>query len=114
MDLQELRAHLESIGFRFGPQPARDTANRCGWYAWRRSEIESRPCECNDDKPGVQLVIVPWLFEVQGLEHASCEIELTGQRGAWYRLKAYGVKFDELPDALQGIEAALVRAWNAL
>jgi len=43
-------------GFRFGVDTLRSEGNECNWYAFKRSQLAARPCECNSDKP-LQLVV---------------------------------------------------------
>lgn len=112
----ELRKWLEANGFRSGIDGLRSGHNRCTWYAYRRSKIEARRCECNDDKPGIQLLVKPFLSSLpDGRSLRSCEIELTGEAGGhWYTLKAYSLDIDDVPEKMEHIERSLVAAWNAL
>ena len=112
----ELRKWLETQGFRVAPESlSRD--NGCNWYAYRRSAIPARECECNDGKP-MQLVVRPFRIEhssVPGGVWESAEVDVTGEAGShWYKLTCYSLKHDELRGRLHEIEAALIAAWNAL
>jgi hypothetical protein len=83
----ELREWLVEQGFRvYTDTLARDTG--CNWYACRRSTTKARACECNGDKGGMTLLVRPWSIA----DPSRSELR------------------QRLPD----IEAALVRAWNAL
>ena len=112
----DLRAWLEGQGFHIGLDSlARDSG--CNWYAWRRSNLKARACECNGDKGGVQIVVRA--FSLQDRSRLdpweSAEVDITGEAGGlWYMLKAYSLKHDELRERLPDIEAVLVKAWNAL
>lgn len=112
----ELRKWLEEHGFLPSIDGLRSEHNRCTWYAYRRSKIEARRCECNDDKPGIQLIVKPYLSRLpDGRELRMCEIDLAGEAGGqWYTLKAYSLDIDAVPEKLEQIERALVAAWNAL
>jgi hypothetical protein len=112
----ELRAWLIADGFRVADAVfSRD--NGCNWYAYRRSAIPARECECNDGKP-MQIVVRPFRLEhVQAVGGAgeSAEVDLTGEAGGtWYKLQGYGLKPTDLMARLPEIEAALIAAWNAL
>ncbi len=117
MTLYELRAWLESEGFRTAENHLRDRINAATWYAYRRSKLPARRCECNDDKEGAQICVYPSdLRSLTGRDDTiSVEVELCGEAGGdWYKLRAYGFKLEELPAKLDDIERRLVCAWNAL
>jgi hypothetical protein len=113
----ELRTWLIAQGFRVAPNSLRHDGNGCDWYAYKRSAIPARECECNDGKP-MQVVVQPWRIEDCNAPDGaweSAEVEVTGEAGGhWYRLKSYGLKPVELMGRLHEIEAALIAAWNAL
>lgn len=113
MTLEHLKAHLAAQGFRFGKQPLWQTHNECQWYAWRRTSLPARECETNGNK--CQLVVTPYRYEAGSEEHESVTLDVTGEAGGlWYKLEAYSMKPREAFDQLSAVEAALVRAWNAL
>lgn len=107
---------LIAQGFRVAPDSlSRD--NGCNWYAYRRSAIPARECECNDGTP-MQIVVRPFRLEhasSPGGAWESAEVDVTGEAGShWYKLTCYSLKHDELMGRLHEIEAALIAAWNAL
>lgn len=115
--LDDLREWLLAQGFHVSQDMIRD--NGCNWYAYRRSALPARECECNAGKPA-QIVVRPHLFH-----HASAptpsgawesvEVDVTGEaNGIWWKLAAYSLKPDELRERLPEIELALVAAWNAI
>jgi hypothetical protein len=111
----ELREWLETQGFRCVEDPTRYRENECNWYAYRRSELEARRCECNDNKPGMQIVVKPSAMALNGTQHRSVDIELCGEAGAvWWKLSAYSLNPEQVPEALPYVENALIAAWNAL
>lgn len=113
--LTNLRVWLVSQGFKASDNHLASRENECRWYAWRRSSIPARRCECNDDREGVQIVVTPHLFTMRDRQYVSVDVDVTGQFGGpWFKLQAYSLGVDELPEKLPGIEDALVRAWNAL
>ncbi len=114
--LDDLREWLSTEGFQLGPNQFASRENECNWYAWRRSEIEARRCECNDDKQGVQIVVTPHRFDLGSMPTVeSVEVDITGEAdGRWHKIQAYGIKPDDLKRSLPDVEAALIRAWNAL
>ena len=116
--LDDLREWLESQGFRVS-QYYMQRENGCNWYAYRRSELPARECECNDGKP-MQIAVRPHLFRHASAPTPSgawesCEVDVTGEaNGIWWKLAAYNLKPEELRERLPDIEAALIAAWNAL
>lgn len=113
----ELRAWLLEQGFRVALDGLSRDGNGCNWYAYRRSAIPARECECNDGKQ-MQIVVRPWSIahrNAPGGVHESVEVEVTGEAGShWYKLQCYSLKSNELAGRLHEIEAALMAAWNAL
>lgn len=112
----DLREWLTAQGF----SVARDSLgrdNECNWYAYRRSALPARECECNDGKP-IQLLVKPHKFTHHSAPLGaweSVEVDVTGEAGGlWFKLRAYSLKHDELRARLSDIEASLVAAWNAL
>jgi len=111
----ELRKWLETQGFQCAECHTRYRENECNWYAYRRSAIEARRCECNDNKPGMQIVVKPSVMTLSGTRHRSVEIELRGEYNAvWWNLSAYSMNPDQVPESLSFVEASLIAAWNAL
>lgn len=112
---EELRKWLMEQGFRCEESPLRYQDNGCNWYAYRRSELSARRCECNDDKPGMQIVVTPSEVELNGKPYRSCEIELCGEvGGVWWKMTACSLKPEEVPGKMSEVERALIAAWNAL
>jgi hypothetical protein len=112
----DLRKWLISNGFRVSPQiNLRD--NGCNWYAYKRSNIPARECECNDGKP-MQIVVTPFRLVMDSAPKGaweSAEVDVTGEAGShWYKLSCYSLKAEELMARMHEIEAALIAAWNAL
>jgi hypothetical protein len=115
-----LREWLQSQGFRCSVNGLRSEHNLCDWYAWRRSVLDARRCECNDTKEGVQIVVQPYTHDIDGLPESSAarnsvELRITAEAGGiWWDLKAYSLKPEELRERLPEIERMLVSAWNGL
>lgn len=114
----DFREWLLSQGFRVGQNSLQGHHNLCDWYAWRRSALDARSCECNDDKKGMQLVIHPHTYSLENMPkdaRESVELRVTGEAGGvWFDLKAYSMKPECVRDKLPDIERMLVDAWNAL
>lgn len=109
--MAELREALVRAGFRTGPDPIGNS----NWLAYRQTDDTVRRCECNSDKPGVQVVVRLFETTLTGKTWRSAEIDITGEAGGrWYRLTCYGIDEDQLLADLPAIEGALVRAWQAL
>ena len=112
---EELRGWLTEQGFRCAENPLRYPENGCNWYAYRRSELSARVCECNDDKPGMQIVVTPSEMTLNDTTHRGVEIELRGEaNGVWWKMTAYSLKPEDVPAKLADVERALIAAWNAL
>jgi len=112
--LDDTRAWLESQGFRIAAQYGDAyQMNQCNWYAYRRTQLDARECECNDGKP-MQIVVRPYSFKRNGIDGASLEIEVCGQFDEWFKLMAYSISPDEAVEKLPQIERKLISAWNAL
>jgi hypothetical protein len=111
--LTELRDWLIGQGFKLAANGHKSRDNTCVWYAYRRSTIPARTCECNE-KSTMQLVVTPYSHIGQP-GWTSVEVDVTGEAGGvWYKLQAYSLKPDELREKLPAIEAALMAAWNAI
>ena len=111
MNLDALKDQLVTDGFRIQPQ-SRDGSP---WLACRRSAHDARTCECNDDKPGIQLTVVPYEMTLNGEIWQSAEVDVTGEYGGnWYSLKCYSMKPEQVASEIAKVEAALIRAWNGL
>lgn len=112
----ELREWLIAQGFRVAHDSLRRD-NECNWYAYRRSAIPARECECNDGTP-MQLVVRPFKYKQPSTMHTewqSAEVDVTGEAGGvWFKLQAYSLQHDELRARLGEIESSLIAAWNAL
>ena len=104
-----LREWLITEGFAVTPDHLSDS-NGCNWYAYRRSELPARECECNPFKAAL-IMVMP--FERDGRE--SVEVVVNGEFGGdWYNLKCYSLPPAELMGRMREIEASLIAAWNAL
>lgn len=112
VNMDQLRAWLADLGFDFGNQ-FRDQMNECDWYAWRRSKLDARDCDCNEGR--MQIVLTPYACEHDDTRWESVEVDVTGEcDGVWYKLQAYSMTPAELVARLDDVEAALIRAWNSL
>ena len=113
VNVRQLREWLEQQGFGFGNNQFRGHGNDCDWYAWRRSKLSARDCDCNG--PKMQIVLTPHSYERDGKRWESVEADITGEcDGVWYKLQAYSLTPTELVKRFDEIETALVTAWNSL
>ena len=106
----ELRVWLGDRGFQIERDNLVNGAeSMCNWIAWRKLKVFANECECNEKPPS--FVVKP--YEYMGWESVACEIvgELSG---IWFRVKAYGMKPDELKKRMDEVEEILVNGWNAL
>lgn len=96
--------HLEQSGWRQCKSMGKEI-----WYKrWR----DAARCECNKDKPGIQVVITVHDFDGRH----SYEIDVTGEKrdGAWVKLSAYSIGEDEIMQAIETQPNQLVAAWNTM
>ena len=113
VNIGQLRDWLEQQGFCFGNNQFRGQMNDCDWYAWRRSKLSARDCDCNG--PKMQIVVTPHSCNRDGKQWESVEADVAGEcDGIWYKLRAYSLTPAELVTRLDEIETALVTAWNSL
>lgn len=117
MTLENLFETLQAQGFTRYTDQLRSPANRWPYYAARRIESGALPCLANNHAP--QLIV--WGHRAPEFARDSVEIEICGLRhvspdwrGPWFKLRAYSIDPTEAARDLPAIEAALVRAWNAL
>lgn len=89
--------------------------NECNWYAYRRSALPARECECNEGK-AMQIVVRPFKYaRPTTTAWESAEVDVSGEAGGvWFKLKAYSLTLQELRERLPEIEAQLIGAWNSL
>lgn len=115
--MDETREWLVTQGYRIGRGSLNGQDNACNWYAYKASIIPARECECNEGK-GLQIVVKPNILmhpSAPGGSWKSVEIDVTGETGGvWFKLAAYSMSPESLPERLKGVEASLVSAWNAL
>lgn len=115
--LEEFRVWLKSQGFSVAVDPIGSRDNGCNWYAWRKTKLPARECECNEGKRK-QVVVKPYLHTHPAIPEGartSVTMDVTGEfAGVWFKLEAYSMRPDELMAQLDEIEPRLIAAWNAL
>lgn len=112
--LPDLRADLESAGFRLAHNNLAFRDNWCNWYAYRPSSIEAPECECNEGKR-IQIIVYPHEFDAGDIVAKGAEVEVCGEAGGrWYKLRCYSINADKLVQCLPDIEASLIAAWSAI
>ena len=110
----ELRNWLENQGFRIYENNLVERGNQCNWYACRKTQLNARRCEKNDDRV-THITIKPFKYESLTRYFKSLEIEIVGEaNGIWFNLKAYSVPEEDIYTRLDVIEQMLVSAWNGL
>lgn len=62
----DLKAALQSAGWRIAENHVRDAMNEADWYAWRPGRTSARECCCNDKPPAVTVNPYEWALE-QGI-----------------------------------------------
>lgn len=120
MTLDSLLDHLIAKGFVRYENYLRAAFDSCHWYAARQVGGNAVNCMGNDRPP--QIIVYGHRIQTLPPCHAeSVEIVITGLRavgsewrGPWFKLQAYAITPAEAARDLPAIEAALVRAWNAI
>lgn len=112
--MDELKEWLATDGFKFENNWLTVDINDCKWYAWRKTKLESMECDCNQWK-GIQIIVKPYFFKIDGVRNKSVEVELSGEhKGVWFKIMAYSIDASDLPIKLPDIERSLINGWNAL
>lgn len=120
MTIDELKAKMAEAGFKF--QENRSDAFRLGLF-WRSVETK-RPCTCNErDQIVVEVHDMAGIPGVDADQLGDRRISLTvdvtgdfhlGEQEQWAKLQVYGLSIEEFFNKRLEIEAALIRAWEAL
>lgn len=108
-----LREWLESNNFKIYHYHG-ETNNECNWIACRilsKSEV-THVCQSNDRS---QITIKPYYFLLNDVKFRDVTIEIAGEvSDVWYRLSAYSIKPEEVPQKLNDVTQSLIRAWESL
>jgi hypothetical protein len=120
MTFDELKAEMTKLGFKF--QENKGEAFRLGLF-WRRVETK-RPCTCNDKDQIVVEVYdmagLPGVGPITGeMKRLKLDAQICGEfriekQEQWAKISVYGLTTEEFLGARLEIEAALIRAWEAL
>lgn len=96
--------HLEQSGWR--------KYQSLGREIWCKRWKDATRCKCNENQPGIQVVIT--VHEYEGRH--SYEIDVTGEKpdGVWVKLSAYSFNAEEIIQASETQSSQLVAAWNLL
>ena len=112
--LPQLKNWLTSSGFSFSTNSTDvHLFNDCNWYAYRKTSLDARECECNEGKR-MQIIVRPSIFTIYGNTHSTVEVDIYGKYGEWWKFTSYGHSFEKFQTNLPQIEAGLIRAWNVL
>lgn len=110
-DVNALRKWLATRGWRFGPTP-HTGSNEVDWFAYRFTDLPAPSCDTNGR---IQVAVTPYALTVRDLRVESVEVEVVAERGGtWWKLKAYGVRPQDVPEQLDAIERRLIAAWSAI
>lgn len=113
MNIENIELFLKEQGYSFSKDSS-NNLNQCGWYAYKRSDMLARPCECNDNKQ-IQLVIYPYKNTHNGNTYESLEVDITGEyKNQWFKLSCYSLSPLDFYQRHKEIETSLINAWNAL
>ena len=96
--------HLEQSGWR--------KYQSLGREIWCKRWKDATRCKCNENQPGIQVVIT--VHEYDG--RRSYEIDVTGEKpdGVWVKLSAYTFNAENIIQASETQANQLVSAWNLL
>lgn len=118
MTLEELQAQMAEIGFVYRPISTGDPVGMNGQFI--RKVVVQRACLQNDT---MYLVIDLYdtmryagRYPVEDPNRFTMEAEITGQfaAGLWTKLRVYGLNPTSFFKNEKTIEAALVKAWEAM
>lgn len=119
MTLDDLKTQMLELGYRW--QPFDNDSTKIGLF-YKRIQTK-RPCVCNDkDQLTVEVFdheMVPDSLRPSALPRFSLTAGITGEFplpkfGRWARLQVYNLTPAEFFESHVEVEAALVRAWEAL
>jgi hypothetical protein len=115
MDTQDdIKQWLQEQGFSECKNELAYFEDECKWYACKRYPSKYN-CECNYDKDGIQVVVTPHKWRINGHQCQSVEINITGEaNGIWCKLQAYSLTWAELPDKFDQVTDTLMKAWEAI
>ena len=81
------------------------------WCAYKRTEIDTKYCECNDNLP--QIAVVYHNTLLGGEYRESYKIELVQESNlGWVDLSFYGLNENDILTKLNKLEVSLVKAWE--
>jgi hypothetical protein len=109
---EDLKVEFEKRGFKW--QELHDVTKAVGVFY--KLIVTTRPCLSNNNN---QLSV--FLYRHEGRFNPpqnmwTCKVDIVGQTSSdvWFDLNAYSIDADEIFEKLPSIEAALIRAWEAL
>ncbi|MFA7287424.1 MAG: hypothetical protein WC055_00945 [Melioribacteraceae bacterium] len=110
--MQNYNDKFKEMGWYGGVKPGFSNADI---YWWKKYNTETR-CKCNDDKPGIQILVYGWDIKYSSEEHKEFEIELCAEPkdGEWVTFKVYGIKDESIFDVLEVQIQKLISAWEAI
>lgn len=118
MTFDEIKAKMESHGFRFQPHSRGASDSSIGIFH-RRTEVK-RACLTNQNSQFVVEVFDRATFmrptDPGFADRFGFEADITGEfvTDLWAKLRVYGVRPESFFEREKEIEAALVRAWEAM
>lgn len=106
----ELAEFLENNGWKPGSQ----SFSKSMWY--KRFPHITPSCSGNSDKPGMQVCVDQYVYDVGGREHISYEISMCGGRpdDVWANIKLYSLSAGQVRMNLHNYIKALSSAWQGI
>jgi hypothetical protein len=108
---------MESLGFKYQPQGSHHSDSTVGLF-WRRVAEVKRGCLANEGK----LLFTVELYDrlrytkLNDENRFAFDADITGEyvKDLWVKLRVYSVRPEDFFEKHKDIEAALLRAWEAL
>jgi len=100
-------------GFKIAINNINIDGNTCNWYAYKKSDITARKCECNGED--LTVVATPYSRLIGYRKYLTVDVEVHGEvDGIWFKLSAYSMTIQDLKEKIDSVEVSLIKAWNAL
>lgn len=110
-EMQTFNNKFKELGWDGGIKPHYSNAD----MYWYKPYDTKRRCQCNNDKPGIQIVVYGWEMK-HDWDYKSFEIELCAEPNdnEWVSFKVYGIKDENIFDVLEPQIQKLICAWEAI
>lgn len=110
--MNKVTDYLKSICYNVQYDSVQCKLDDAEWVAYKRTEIKTKYCECNDKPP--QIAIVYHNLFLGGKYRESYKVELIQENDlGWVDLSFYGLNENDILNNISEIEKRLIKAWEA-